>query len=165
MKRILVLSDSHGGMVFMRYCVERVNPDVIVHLGDYYDDSWLLHEEYRTIPMICVAGNCDRWRTPPSVPEVLIDRVLGVDLLLTHGHRHNVKWDLSLLTRAAQEAKVQAVLYGHTHEAYCRKDGNLWILNPGACGSWGGSAGIVEVEQGKILRCFLFQYGDEVEKV
>ena len=36
-------------------------------------------------------------------------------------------------------------------------------LNPGSCGSWGGSAGIIEVEDGKILRCFNFRYGDEEE--
>ncbi len=162
MKRILVLSDSHSGMSFMRYCVEQVKPNAIVHLGDYVDDGLELHEEFRHIPMVQVAGNCDMYRTPPSIRAVLIDRVLGVDLYMTHGHRHWVKSGLEMLLADALRAKVQAVLYGHTHEAYCRKDGDLWILNPGAGGSWGGSAGIIEVENGKIVNCRLFQYGDEV---
>ena len=68
-----------------------------------------------------------------------------------------------MLIQAAREAKVQAVLYGHTHIADCRREGDLWVLNPGASGSWGGSAGIIEVEDGKILRCFHFRYGDEEE--
>jgi hypothetical protein len=31
----------------------------------------------------------------------------------------------------------------------------MWVLNPGACGSFGGSAGIIETEQGKIKTCYL----------
>ena len=43
MKRILVLSDSHSGNSFMRWCVDTVKPDAIVHLGDYYEDGCDLH--------------------------------------------------------------------------------------------------------------------------
>ena len=63
MKKILVLSDSHSGTSFMRWCVDTVKPDAIVHLGDYFDDGWLLHEEYPSISIYQVAGNCDRYRT------------------------------------------------------------------------------------------------------
>ena len=163
MKRILVLSDSHSGTSFMRWCVDTVKPDAIVHLGDYFDDGWLLHEECPAIRFYQVAGNCDRYRTPPFVREILIERILGADFLLTHGHRHSVKSTTGLLVKDAREAKVQAVLYGHTHIADCRKDGDLWILNPGAAGSWGGSAGIIEVENGKILSCRIYRYGDQEE--
>ena len=163
MKRILVLSDSHSGNSFMRWCVESVKPDAIIHLGDYYEDGCDLHEEYPLIPFYQVPGNCDKYRTPPHVSEILITRVFGVDLYLTHGHRHGVKSTTGLLIRDARTAKVQAVLYGHTHIADCRYEDGLWILNPGSCGSWGGSAGIIEVEDGKILRCFNFRYGDEGE--
>ena len=163
MKRILVLSDSHSGISFMHWCVETVKPNAIVHLGDYFDDGWLLHEENPGIPFYQVAGNCDRWRTPLHIQEILIDRVQGVDLYMTHGHRHSVKSTTGLLIRDARKAKVQAVLYGHTHVADCRRDGDLWVLNPGASGSWGGSAGIIDVENGKILNCRIFRYGDQEE--
>ena len=82
---------------------------------------------------------------------------------MTHGHKHRVKSTLGLLTAAARVAKVQAVLYGHTHIEDCHRDGDLWVLNPGSSGSWGGSAGIIEVDGGKILRCFNFRYGDQEE--
>ena len=164
MKRILVLSDSHSGTSFMRWCVDGVKPDAIVHLGDYFDDGWLLHEEYPSIRIYQVAGNCDRFRTPPYVREVLIERILGVDFLLTHGHRHWVKSGTDMLIRAAQESGVQAVLYGHTHIADCRREGDLWVLNPGASGSWGGSAGIIEVENGRIIGCRIIRYGDLEEQ-
>lgn len=160
--RILVLSDSHSGMSFMRWCVDHVRPDHIIHLGDYYDDGQTLHDEYPRIPMTQVPGNCDKYRTPPFVREILIDRICGVDLYLTHGHRHRVKMGNEALIRDAVKAKVQAVLYGHTHMAECRKDGDLWVLNPGSCGSWGGTAGLIDAENGKILNCRIIQYGDEV---
>ena len=82
---------------------------------------------------------------------------------MTHGHKHRVKSTLGLLTAAAHVAKVQAVLYGHTHIEDCHREGDLWVLNPGSSGSWGGSAGIIEVDGGKILRCFNFRYGDQEE--
>ena len=163
MKRILVLSDSHSGNSFMRWCVESVKPDAIVHLGDYYDDGCDLHEEYPLIPFYQVPGNCDKYRVPPHVSEILITRVFGVDLYMTHGHKHRVKSTMGLLTAAARVAKVQAVLYGHTHIPDCRCEDGLWILNPGSSGSWGGSAGIIEVENGKILSCRNYRYGDQEE--
>lgn len=47
--KILVLSDSHSAISFMRCCVEAVHPDAIVHLGDYFDDGQVLVEEYLNI--------------------------------------------------------------------------------------------------------------------
>lgn len=165
MKRILVLSDSHSGMSFMRWCVDTVKPDAIIHLGDYFDDGEELNEQYRNIPLYQVAGNCDLYRKPPHAREILILPVCGVDLYMTHGHKHRVKNMMGLLLRDAREAKVQAVLYGHTHIPDCRREGDLWVLNPGSCGSWGGSAGIIFVEDGKIAGCRLYRYGDQEEVV
>ena len=163
MKRILVLSDSHRGMSFPRWCIETLRPDAIIHLGDYFGDGEDLHEDNPHIPMYQVMGNCDMYYAPPHAREIAIERIFGVDFYLTHGHRHRVKSTRILLEKDARAAGVQAVLYGHTHIEDCRKEGNLWVMNPGSCGSWGGSAGIIEVEDGKILRCYNFRYGDEEE--
>ena len=46
---------------------------------------------------------------------------------------------------------AKAALYGHTHGADChREEDGLWVLNPGACGSSGGSVGLIETENGEI---------------
>lgn len=42
--KILVLSDSHSALQFMRQCVESVKPDAIIHLGDFFDDGVVIHE-------------------------------------------------------------------------------------------------------------------------
>lgn len=163
MKRILVLSDSHRGMSFMRWCVETVKPDAIVHLGDFYDDGDELHEEYRQIPIWQVAGNCDRYCASPAARELLITDVCGVKLFMTHGHRQWVKSGTDQLIEEATRAGVQAALYGHTHVADCRKEEDLWVLNPGAAGSWGGSCGIIVVENGQIVGCRILRFGDQEE--
>ena len=90
--KILVLSDSHSALSFMFRCVNAVKPDAIVHLGDHYDDGEALGEEFPNIPIYQVPGNCDRYRAPFGASEILILPVLGVNLYMTHGHRHNVKF-------------------------------------------------------------------------
>ena len=44
--KILVLSDSHSSLSYMRLCIEAVKPDIMIHLGDYYDDAEAIAEEY-----------------------------------------------------------------------------------------------------------------------
>lgn len=152
--RILVLSDSHSGLSFMRECVDVLKPNAIVHLGDYYDDAQTIGEEYPHIPLYQVPGNCDRYRCPPFAQEILIMPVCGVPLYMTHGHLHGVKMTTTRLIQDARASKSAAALYGHTHVADChREEDGLWVLNPGSCGSWGGSAGLIETEDGKIVSC------------
>lgn len=145
----------------MRLCVEAIAPDAIIHLGDHYDDGEVLAEEYPRIPMYQVPGNCDSYRGFIRDPEIRVEKVCGVWLYLTHGHRHSVKTGLYALLRDARAAKVQAVLYGHTHAADChREEDGLWVLNPGSCGYHGGSVGVMEVAQGKIFSCRILRSGD-----
>jgi len=85
----------------------------------------------------------------------------GVKLYMTHGHKHGVKSDTYKLLADARAAEAVAALYGHTHCADChREDDGLWVLNPGSCGSYGGSAGIMEIEDGKISACRIIRQAD-----
>jgi len=159
--KILVLSDSHSALSFMRRCIETVRPDAIIHLGDYFEDAEAMKEEYPGIPMYRVPGNCDRYRCLPGQPEILIQPVFGVELYMTHGHRHNVKLHLGQLLRDARACGVSAVLYGHTHEADCTREADgLWVLNPGSCGYFGGSAGLMEIENKTIRNCRILRQED-----
>lgn len=159
--KILVLSDSHSGLSFMRECIRSVKPSVIIHLGDYYDDGEQMGEENPQIPLYQVPGNCDRYRCPPFAREILIPVVAGVTLYMTHGHRHNVKMTKTQLLRDARAAGAAAALYGHTHIADChQEEDGLWVLNPGSCGSWGGSAGLIEIQNGKIVSCRILELSD-----
>lgn len=159
--KILVLSDSHSSLRFMHNCVEAVVPDAVVHLGDHYDDAEALKEMFPGIPFYQVPGNCDRYRCMPNTPEIRVERIFGLDLYMTHGHRHSVKQFLGALLRDARACRVKAVLYGHTHVADCHQElDGLWVLNPGSCGYYGGSAGLIVTEQGEILDCRILRDED-----
>lgn len=164
--KILVLSDSHSGLSFMRECVKKLKPNAIIHLGDYYDDGETIEEENPGIRFYQVPGNCDVNRCPPFAREILVLPVCGVMLYMTHGHRHYVKTNTSRLLADARASNAAAALYGHTHVAECyMEDDGLWVLNPGSCGSWGGSVGLIEVENGKILGCRTLRLMDVEEYV
>ncbi len=159
--KLLVLSDSHAMLSFMRRCIQAVQPDVIVHLGDYFEDGLSMKEEFPGIPFYQVPGNCDRYRCPPSQPEILIPTIGGVGFYITHGHHHRVKAYLGALLRDARSSRVSAVLYGHTHVPDChQEEDGLWVLNPGSCGYYGGSAGLIEIGDGKIRSCRLLKEAD-----
>ena len=82
-------------------------------------------------------------------------------MYLTHGHKHRVKQGLGGLLSSARTANVDIVMYGHTHVADChREEDGLWVLNPGSCGYAGGSAGIIEIQDGKIREVRLLREAD-----
>ena len=164
--KILVLSDSHSGMSFMRRCIAHVKPDAVVHLGDYYDDAVAMAEENPQLPFHQVPGNCDRCRCPFGAQEVLNYPVGGVRLYMTHGHRHGVKSGIGALLADARRCHAQAVLYGHTHRADCHQEPDgLWVLNPGSCGSYSGTAGVIQTQNESIIACYLVSQADLEEKL
>ena len=148
--RILVVSDSHSALSFMFRCAETVKPDVMIHLGDYYDYVEARRDEFPNARAYLLPGNCDRYRAPVNAPEILLDTLGGVKFYMTHGHRHSVKSTLRVLLADAKAADAGVVLYGHTHVPDCHMEGNLLVMNPGSCGYYGGSAGLIEIRNGKI---------------
>lgn len=159
--KILVLSDSHSSLHFMRQCIATVKPDAVVHLGDYYDDGGAMAEENPHLIFHRVPGNCDRYRCPPFVRQMLCYDVCGVRLYMTHGHKEQVKSGISILLKEARRHNAKAALYGHTHIADCHQEADgLWVLNPGSSGYGGGSAGIIEAEDGQITACRVITYKD-----
>ena len=152
--KILVLSDSHAGLSFMRRCIQAVKPDAVIHLGDHYDDGQTMAEENPHLIFHQVPGNCDRYRCPPDAVEVRCYPIGGVWVYMTHGHRHGVKMGIGALLADARKMGAQVTLYGHTHRMDChQEEDGLWVMNPGSCGYYGGSAGLIEVKDGKIVSC------------
>lgn len=154
--KILVLSDSHSSLRFMYRCMEKMKPDAVVHLGDYYDDGEVLAEAFPHIPIHQVAGNCDKYRCSPGAREMLCYNIGGVMVYMTHGHRLHVKSGIEGLTAEARHYGAQVALYGHTHIPDCHREADgLWVLNPGSAGYGGGSAGVLETDGQCITACYL----------
>ena len=161
--KILVMSDSHSSLGFMRECVTRVSPDVIVHLGDHYDDCTVLAEENPHIRFYQVPGNCDRFLPAGWQPEILCCSLGGVMCYMTHGHAHSVKSGESRLMAAAKETGAKVVMYGHTHEPVCKYEDGVLVLNPGSCRGYGGSVALLEIQNYEISSCRILWQEDIAE--
>ena len=150
--KILVLSDSHSSMVFMRKCIDTIKPDTVVHLGDYYEDGQNLAAEYPGLVFHQVPGNCDLFRCAVSAPFKICYPVGSVKLYMVHGHQQGVKSGIGRLVAEARADGAKAALYGHTHIPDChQEEDGLWVLNPGS--SRGGTAGLIDTNDGEIVSC------------
>ena len=49
---------------------------------------------------------------------------------------------------AAKEAGAQVALFGHTHRSFCRNQGDVLLINPGACGGSSGTYAVLETGHG-----------------
>ena len=149
--KLLILSDSHGEQEFMQLAVRRERPDAVIHLGDHCADADRLADAFCALRVPSPRGTWDPLRTPRAATPLRTyeaARIFG-----THGHRYGVKQGLLRFSLAAQEQQAQVALFGHTHIPYCRQEGGLWLLNPGACGGRAPSCGIVTVDGGKAVCC------------
>lgn len=161
--KILVFSDSHGIVSAMRAVVAQEKPNRIFHLGDMVRDGADLAGAYPNIPVELVCGNCD-YNTGAPVQTIL--SVQGRRILMTHGHTYHVKLGMGAAVAAARDAQVDLLLFGHTHEAFCRQDDGLWVMNPGSIqGYFRPTYGIVTVEDGAInCRTQEYKYPEDVEE-
>lgn len=159
--KILILSDSHASLRFMKRCINRISPNAVIHLGDYYDDAQTMQEEFPNIPFHMVAGNCDRYRCPPDAREMLCYGVGGVTMMMTHGHLYFVKNGIGALLAEARRLHASAVLFGHTHQAVCMQEPDgLWVVNPGSCGYGCSTCAVMETDGEKITACRIITEAD-----
>ena len=129
--RILVMSDSHGRGENMIRCVEQVEPQHVLFLGDGLSDFAALRRRFPDLPMDAVPGNCD-WSSTEE-PERFIE-LGGKRILMLHGHTRGVKYSLMNANYAARELGADVLLYGHTHCPMVDFDGTLYVMNPGSIG-------------------------------
>ncbi|MDF2546741.1 MAG: hypothetical protein K0R93_1639 [Anaerosolibacter sp.] len=149
--RIGVISDTHGDIEAAETVIkERADLDLIIHLGDHYDDGIKLKEKIG-IPLIGVRGNCDSY---VAGEDEMVYEEKGHRILMIHGHQYGVKSDLNRLYYRALELGCDLALYGHTHIPISITFGNVMILNPGSlCLPRGGSKpsyGVVEIQDQEI---------------
>lgn len=158
--KILVMSDSHSSIGFMRLCMDKIRPDIVVHLGDHYDDGTIIAEEYPNVRVYQVPGNCDRFHMYTWQPEIICCTLGGVMCYMTHGHKHFVKSGEERLLTDARNAGAKVVMYGHTHESVCYQSEGLWVINPGSCRGYSGSVALVEVKNNEISSCRILRQED-----
>ena len=153
---ILVCSDSHKNVYNIHKAIKK-NKDIktVIHLGDMVRDIEEVEYEYKGIDFYYVRGNND-WIY--DVPSYRIVNILDKKIFITHGHDFGVKQSYDRIVAKGKEFNVDAVLFGHTHQAeefFC--DGIMY-LNPGSIGDSRvtnrTTYSIVRIKDGKIGAIF-----------
>jgi len=132
--------------------VRRLQPDILIHLGDFYRDAQVLRESFPSLPLCAVRGNCDLgWCDAPDTDTVSLGPVKA---FVTHGHLYNVRYSRDSLVYAAMEAGASLALYGHTHIADHAQYGGITVLNPGTAGKGRDlSYAVIQVYPGGGVAC------------
>ena len=131
MKKIIVFSDSHGAIGRLEKLYDLMEEmDYIFFCGDGLND---IEEIKNRFPekLFAVHGNCDGGSMDDE-KEIVIDET---KILLTHGHKYNIKYDINNLAESAKSRNCQVVFYGHTHIANAEMMKDVIMLNPGSLGS------------------------------
>lgn len=146
--QVLVLSDSHGEVDAMIRAVKKAKPDMIFFLGDGWRDAEALNEKFPDIPFFSVPGNCDFQGRKQTEQIILLE---GKKILICHGHTYGVKHGLWDAYAAAEEQRLDAFLFGHTHTPLVEMRGPTLFMNPGSIGlGWPPSFGILTVNAHKV---------------
>ena len=128
--KIAVVSDTHHRTkLIINKLKELNNLDKVIHLGDIVKDAYKIEDEL-DIEVLKVRGNCD-FNAFDEEEEKII-HLNNRKILMTHGHKYNIKVDLNRLYYKSKEIEADIVLFGHTHMPYNEVLNNTLFFNPGS---------------------------------
>ncbi len=147
--KIVVMSDTHLDRVtdgFESICAEYCEgADMVIHLGDWSRSTVLDYlEQY---PLEAVSGNMDDCAIRDRLPAKKVLQVKGFRLGIIHGWGSPV----GMRHRLYDEFRsVDAILFGHTHQAVTAEEMGIRWFNPGSVtmgrGELPRSLGILSIE-------------------
>ena len=137
--KALIFSDSHGDTMNMRRTIEKcADVNYVFFLGDGIRDVEKIKENFPDKIFYCVRGNNDWMSMLENYSDERIIEIEGKRILLTHGHKYNVKYTEQNLFYKAISENIDIVLFGHTHTPYeqyfSTDDGGVNMFNPGSIG-------------------------------
>ena len=137
-KKILIVSDSHGKSKNVKQAIGKEKPDMLIHLGDIEDDPSDVRaclDKDSLHPAVFIQGNCDRYRSGGNGDElkkVSVFKLNGHVFYCTHGHREGVNYGFENLYYSARENECDIVLFGHTHMPFDEDFDGVRVMNPGS---------------------------------
>ncbi|MFA6217047.1 MAG: metallophosphoesterase [Candidatus Omnitrophota bacterium] len=153
MVKIGVLADTHipdrAGSVPKEVLAGLKDVDMIIHAGDLVSLSVL--DQLRTVckNVKAVSGNMDQDEVKRKLPEKEVISVNDFKIGVTHGYGHPNKL-LDVLAKIFKNDAVDMVIFGHSHEGFNEKKGNVLYFNPGSATdkifSAYNSYGIIEID-------------------
>ena len=134
MKKVIVISDSHGNKKAIDKIFEEFEFDHLLFLGDGISDLGIYANDER---VKVVRGNCDFFSNEKVDNCVVVDNVV---IFMTHGDKYGVKSTLRYLYDQVKELKPDIVCFGHTHQFFNQLIDNILFLNPGSLSSTRGNS-------------------------
>ena len=156
--KILIFSDTHGRTDKMREIISRsrLSAELVIHLGDCYTDLVDIRNDFPTVAMLTVRGNCDFGFLASDAPDSSTVTLEGHTIFYTHGSRYLVQNGVDALVYAAAERKADIALFGHTHVGYEAVVDGVHVFNPGSLerprDTTNGTYGILELTKDRV--CF-----------
>ncbi|MGV8075626.1 MAG: metallophosphoesterase family protein [Syntrophobacteraceae bacterium] len=148
--KIVVMSDTHLSRVtdeFKAICeLYCKDAGMVIHLGDYA--KWPVLNFLQQYPLEAVAGNMDDHKIQNLFPTKKVVSIGKYRIGIIHGYGapHGIR------DRVAREfVNVDAILFGHTHQAMMAEENGIFWFNPGSLfmgrGSLPRSLGILYIEE------------------
>lgn len=142
MHRFLVCSDIHRnydgfvkalGMAAAEGVIEKIfiAGDLELPPDKIADAIYNCSAFAKTPDFYMVKGNCDDYSCG-LLGDIIVDIPGGHKILLTHGHRYQVKSDHSILAAIAKAKGCDIAVFGHTHMFCNEYQFGVHLLNPGA---------------------------------
>lgn len=159
--KLLILSDTHRYLDNARDVIKRIGGqmEAIIHLGDHDFDAKMLKEEFSEYKFYWVRGNNDGKTDSPS--ELML-KFAGKNILITHGHRQLVQWNMNTISYYGEENGADATLFGHTHVPFCERSGKTLLFNPGSISQprqgTTPTFGIIEITPSGEIKGTLMEY-------
>lgn len=156
-RKVMILSDSHGKSQNIKSAIDREIPDMLIHLGDVEDDTEMIRgwlddaaRKYNAesesdaeshsrislpVPAVFIQGNCDTYYGD-NLKKIAVFELRGHRFFCTHGHRQGVSQGPQNLMYSAVENDCDIALYGHTHvpfdDTFESFGSEVRIINPGS---------------------------------
>ncbi|MGL6173955.1 MAG: metallophosphoesterase family protein [Cellulosilyticaceae bacterium] len=153
--KILVISDTHSRVnrvdMLLKILKEQ-GIQHIIHAGDHLEDAKEIQRKYPHLTVHMVPGNCDVEGYGPETSKLI--QIEDVLIFLTHGHKHNVKYEYEEVWIDAMAHDAKLAIFGHSHSAYKEKKQGIILLNPGSLAeprdTTMPSFAIIDLEKGNI---------------
>lgn len=153
--RALVISDTHRYLDNAEKVIERYSDiGIVIHLGDLVEDVEKLKKKFKEKEFYYVAGNND---FSSNIPYEKMIEIEGKKILLTHGHRQRVNYNMLSISLWGREQDADVVLFGHIHQPVYDESMGIMVFNPGSISlprsTQYPTYGILEVTESGIVRC------------
>ncbi|MCL2197046.1 MAG: YfcE family phosphodiesterase [Treponema sp.] len=176
-KKLLVLSDSHGGISALKAVLNWANNYIppngticaAAFLGDGLSD---LKPSVDATGFICdwkcVSGNNDYGT---NLPDALTFDYAEHRFFICHGHRYGLYGGHHALIAAARNNNADIVLFGHSHVPHSKTIDGIKLINPGSVARprsrIGATFAVIEFPESQPINVDFYGIGDEskIEKL